>query len=292
MIVEIDPNAGFCFGVEKAIKAAEKALQKDLPVYSLGHIVHNPGENARLSDMGLRETNTSQLQTIAGKAVLIRAHGEPPETYEIIKKSGTHLIDATCPVVLALQKKIKNTWLNQPENQIVIFGKQDHPEIIGLNGGIQYQAIVISDIQADLDKIDFSKPVRLFSQTTQSVERYEELKTYIANRFREAGLNPEVFLKVENSICRQVSKRGPAIKQFSGRHDVIVFVGGANSSNGKYLYGLALSVNSRTYKIENESELQKSWFVGARSAGVSGATSTPQWQMEKVAEAIMSLIAT
>jgi len=263
-----------------------------LPVYSLGHIVHNPGENARLSDMGLRETTPSQLQTITGKTVLIRAHGEPPETYEKIKQSGTHLIDATCAVVLALQKKIRNTWLNQPENQIVIFGKQDHPEVIGLNGSIQYQAIVISDVQNDLDKIDFSKPVRLFSQTTQSLERFEELKINIANRFREAGLNPEVFLKVENSICRQVSNRGPALRQFASRHDVIVFVSGANSSNGKYLYDIAQSVNSKTFKIENESELQRSWFVSAKSVGVSGATSTPQWQMEKVADAIKSLTGT
>jgi len=289
MIIDIDPQAGFCFGVEKAISAAEMALNAGLEVYCLGQMVHNPREIERLTQMGLRETEKNHLPLIAGKSVLIRAHGEPPETYQTIRKSGIQLIDATCPVVLALQKKIKDAWLNHPERQIVIFGKPEHPEVVGLNGNIQNQAIVVSNSINELDKIDYSKPVLLLSQTTQSMERFEELKTKIAGRFRDAGMDPDVFLKVEHTICRQVSKRGPFLKQFSLSHDVIVFVSGANSSNGRYLHGLAQSVNPSTFMVESESQLQKSWFAGARSVGVSGATSTPRWQLEKVAEAVKSI---
>ncbi|HSV87556.1 MAG TPA: 4-hydroxy-3-methylbut-2-enyl diphosphate reductase [Bacteroidales bacterium] len=290
MIIEIDQAGGFCFGVEKATRAAEDALSAGIETYCLGQMVHNPEEIKRLRALGLREIEQSQLPSIAQKSLIFRAHGEPPETYEAIRQADIKLIDATCPVVLALQKKIKAAWLKYPESQIVIFGKPDHPEIIGLNGNIQYQAIVVSNPNSDLDKIDFSKPVVVFSQTTQSQEDFDEIVAGIADRLRDAGLNPETCLRVERTICRQVSKRVPALKQFASSHDVIVFVCGVNSSNGKYLFSIAKSANPSTYMVESEKDLQKDWFEGATRAGISGATSTPRWQLEKVANAVKTLV--
>jgi len=289
MRIEIDAHSGFCFGVERAVKRAEEALIRPGELYCLGDIVHNHEETNRLKTKGLKEASTQNLSTLSGKRMLIRAHGEPPETYRAIRESDIELIDATCPVVLKLQKRVKKAFEEKPGAQIVIFGKPGHPEVTGLSGQAEHKAIVVNGEHSGLDKIDFSKPIILFSQTTQSLECFHELKILIEGRISELSLNPDQLLTVNDTICRQVSRRGPALKKFAESHDVIIFVSGPDSSNGRYLFGLIKNVNPRSYWVSSQSQLKREWFEGAQSTGISGATSTPRWQLEKMAEAIKNL---
>lgn len=290
MLVEIDKNSGYCFGVEFAIQMAEDEMQTADELYCLGDIVHNSMEVERLNKKGLRVIDREQLKQLRDSKVLIRAHGEPPETYQIALENNLELVDASCPVVLKLQNRVKHAYdLTSPENgQIVIYGQQGHAEVIGLTGQTGNEAIVVTS-EADLDKIDFSRPVTLFSQTTKSTKGFYHIKEQIEQRIAAAKGTETNGLNANDSICRQVSNREPQLIKFSQLHDVIVFVSGKKSSNGKALYSVCQKQNPNSYFVENETELQPSWFTGANSVGICGATSTPMWLMEQVKIAIEQL---
>ncbi|GAB4299163.1 MAG: 4-hydroxy-3-methylbut-2-enyl diphosphate reductase [Marinilabiliales bacterium] len=289
MIIEIDKESGFCFGVVYAIKMAEEELNKTKSLYCLGDIVHNNEEVKRLNQLGLITINKEEFKKLKNCSVLIRAHGEPPEIYEIAKKNNIRLIDATCPVVLKLQLRIKNRYYTVNNNeQIVIYGKKGHAEVNGLVGQTNNNAIVIDNI-TDLDLIDFTKPIHLFSQTTKSISGLHEIENAIKNRIKETS--PELLDKfvVNDTICRQVSTRGPKLKEFAAKHDVIIFVSGRKSSNGKMLYEVCKSVNEKTYFVSNHSDINPEWFMEINSIGVCGATSTPRWLMENIADYIKKM---
>ncbi|MCS6823680.1 MAG: 4-hydroxy-3-methylbut-2-enyl diphosphate reductase [Cytophagaceae bacterium] len=290
MNVVIDKNSGYCFGVEFAIQMAEDEMADGSPLYCLGDIVHNSMEVERLSKKGLIVIDKEQFKKLSNAKVLIRAHGEPPETYEHALKNNIELIDASCPVVLKLQNRVKHSYDESLEKggQIVLYGQPGHAEVIGLTGQTENQAIIITS-KEDLEKIDFSRPVSLYSQTTKSTKGFYEIKAMIEQKFRELGLDPEIYLDANDSICRQVSNREPQLQKFAAEHDVIIFVSGKKSSNGKALYSVCKSVNERSYFVENEKELQGEWFAEAKSVGVCGATSTPMWLMANVAEAIKNM---
>ena len=284
MRVEIDEHSGFCFGVVRAINEAEKALQSGA-IASLGDIVHNRVEVQRLEALGLRTISREEIPSIAGKRMLIRAHGEPPRTYAIAKEYGIEIIDATCPVVAALQRKVKEAYHKMQEvgGTVVILGKRGHAEVVGLIGQVDEQAIVV-ECEDDLQVIDFSRPIYLLSQTTQSVEKFNHLADIMRKRVARADM-----LIVDDTICRRVSSRENHLREFARQHDVIIFVCGRKSSNGKVLYNICHQENERSYNIEEASELQKEWFEGVDSVGICGATSTPKWLMESIAEAIHSI---
>ncbi len=278
MKVTVNKNSGFCFGVVNAIKTAETELEKSGKLFCLGDIVHNAIEVKRLEEKGLEIIDHEKFKKLKNTKVLIRAHGEPPETYKIAKENNIELIDASCKVVLNLQEKIKNEYekINSVGGQIVIYGKKDHPEVIGLNGQVNNNAIIVESSE-DIDKIDFEKPVSLFAQTTKSIETFYKIKDEIHSKMRN---NNFTFL---DSICRQVANRATEFKEFAIKHDVIIFVSGKKSSNGKFLYGVCKSVNQNTYFVSEISEINKEWFIGISDVGICGATSTPRWLMEKVA---------
>lgn len=285
MKIEIDDNSGYCFGVEFAIQMAEDEMAESGTLYCLGDIVHNDLEVQRLHEKGLRIINREQLQELKDCKVLIRAHGEPPETYQTALENNIELIDASCPVVLKLQNRVKNAFDNVEERdgQIVIYGKPGHAEVIGLTGQTNNKAIVVKE-EADLDKIDFSKPVTLFSQTTKSTKGFYEIKSKIEERIKQqSGDDTKEVFNANDSICRQVSNREPQLLRFSTKHDVILFVSGKKSSNGKALYGVCKSNNDRSYFVEDENEINLDWFNSNDSVGICGATSTPRWLMEKIA---------
>jgi len=288
--IEIDPASGFCFGVHRVAQAAENALQDGKTVHILGEMVHNPEEIKRLESLGIQTISKEQLLGLEGKTLVIRAHGEPPETFHTIASAGIDLVDGTCPIVNALQKKIRNTRNANPDIQIVIYGKTNHPEVIGLNGGIGYSAIIVDDENAGLDHIDFQKPVVLFCQTTQSEQGFLRLAERMKNRMDAAGVLSGENLQIHNTICRQVSQRVPALRQFAAGVDVVVFVSGSNSSNGKYLFGVCKEVNPNSFRVQNPQELDRAWFEKASSVGISGATSTPVWQLEQVRAAISAMV--
>jgi 4-hydroxy-3-methylbut-2-enyl diphosphate reductase len=284
MRVEIDINSGFCFGVVRAISEAEKALSEG-SVASLGDIVHNRVEVQRLEQLGLRTISHADIPALVGKRMLIRAHGEPPKTYDKAKECGVEIIDATCPVVAALQRKVKEAYekVASAGGSVVILGKHGHAEVVGLTGQIDERAIVIEG-EEDFSKIDFSRPIYFLSQTTQSVDKFNSL----AAKMRER-IVAEEMLYVDDTICRRVSSREKHLREFALQHDVVIFVCGRKSSNGKVLYNICREANDRSFNIEEASELQREWFEGAESVGVCGATSTPKWLMEEVAEAIASI---
>ena len=284
MRVEIDINSGFCFGVVRAISEAEKALSEG-SVASLGDIVHNRVEVQRLEQLGLRTISHADIPALVGKRMLIRAHGEPPKTYDKAKECGVEIIDATCPVVAALQRKVKEAYekVASAGGSVVILGKHGHAEVVGLTGQVDERAIVIEG-EEDFSKIDFSRPIYFLSQTTQSVDKFNSL----AAKMRER-IVAEEMLYVDDTICRRVSSREKHLREFALQHDVVIFVCGRKSSNGKVLYNICREANDRSFNIEEASELQREWFEGAESAGVCGATSTPKWLMEEVAEAIASI---
>lgn len=291
MEVIIDKNSGYCFGVEFAIKIAEDEMEVSDKLYCLGDIVHNDMEVRRLSDKGLVVIDREQLRGLSDCKVLIRAHGEPPETYRTAIENNIELIDASCPVVLKLQHRVKTAFdkMERETGQIVIYGKKGHAEVIGLTGQTLEKAIVVME-DKDLDKIDFSRPVTLFSQTTKSTKGFYELKGKIEERIRkEKGELNEVDFNANDSICRQVSNREPQLAKFATENDVIIFVSGKKSSNGKALYQVCKGINERSYFVENETELDLSWFENAEKVGICGATSTPMWLMERVMQHIHSL---
>jgi len=281
--VEIDKNSGFCFGVVKAIEIAETELQNGKQLYCLGDIVHNDAEVKRLEDMGLITIDNETFKKLVNAKVLLRAHGEPPETYEIAKKNNIELIDASCPIVLNLQKKISKAHIHFSEikGQVVIYGKEGHAEVIGLLGHTENKGIVVSSIE-DLDKIDFSKPINLFSQTTKSRSGYLKIIEEIKRRMLEVLGNDDIHFISNDSTCRQVSNRDVFLEAFSKKHDIIIFVSGKKSSNGKALYEVCKNQNERTYFVSDAEEIDKSWFNYNDSVGICGATSTPNWLMEKI----------
>jgi len=291
MEVIIDKNSGYCFGVEFAIKMAEDEMEISDKLYCLGDIVHNDMEVRRLSEKGLVVIDREQLQELSDCKVLIRAHGEPPETYKMAIENNIELIDASCPVVLKLQHRVKTAFdkMEKEDGQIVIYGKKGHAEVIGLTGQTLEKAIVVME-DKDLDKIDYSKPVTLFSQTTKSTKGFYELKSKIEERIKvEKGELNEVDFNANDSICRQVSNREPQLRNFSQDNDVIIFVSGKKSSNGRALYQVCKNENQRSYFVENELEIDPAWFNPNDNVGICGATSTPMWLMEQVMKHINSL---
>lgn len=287
MIVEIDRNSGFCKGVIRAIDGAERLLAESGVLYSLGAIVHNEAELARLREKGLI---TVESLDVAPASLLIRAHGEPPQTYRLAREKGFEVVDFTCPVVLNIQKSIREAWLaGRPDGQIVIFGKIGHAEVLGLVGQVDGTAVVVESLAQLKDAIstgaiDVTRRVDIFSQTTKSPVEYEELCAYLSGRMASEGL-----LTVHNTICRQVASRHRELADFARAHDVVVFVAGRESSNGKVLSDLCKRVNDRTYNVGSASELDPAWFRPEDSVGVCGATSTPKWLLEDVASAIKNL---
>ena len=280
--VEIDNGSGFCFGVTTAIKKAEEELAEGKPMYCLGDIVHNGMEVERLTAMGLITINHEQLKDLHNVKVLLRAHGEPPETYELARRNNIEIIDATCPVVLQLQKRIKKQFLNNPDAQIVIFGKNGHAEVLGLVGQTKSEAIVIEHFD-EVIRLDFSKDIYLYSQTTKSLDEFHRIIEYIQAHIQEGAV-----FKSFDTICRQVANRMPNIARFAAQHDVILFVSGRKSSNGKVLYNECKKINPNSYHIEGAKEIDMNWFKGVQTVGICGATSTPKWLMEECKTFILS----
>ncbi|WP_373523135.1 4-hydroxy-3-methylbut-2-enyl diphosphate reductase [Aquiflexum sp.] len=291
MEVTIDKNSGYCFGVEFAIKMAEDEMEGSDRLYCLGDIVHNDMEVKRLSEKGLVVINRDQLQQLNDCKVLIRAHGEPPETYRTAIENNIELIDASCPVVLKLQHRVKTAFdkMEKEKGQIVIYGKKGHAEVIGLTGQTLEKAIVVME-DKDLEKIDFSKPVTLFSQTTKSTKGFYELKSKIEEKIKaEKGTLNELDFNANDSICRQVSNREPQLSKYAYENDVIIFVSGKKSSNGKALFQVCKGVNERSYFVENETEIDPNWLNSDDKVGICGATSTPMWLMEQVMQHLKSM---
>ncbi len=277
MNIEIDQGSGFCFGVTRAIGKAEEELNKAGHLYCLGDIVHNGQECDRLQGLGLTTINHKDLKTIHRTKVLLRAHGEPPSTYQLAEKNEIEIIDATCPVVLHLQERIKKEYNNNNEHrkQIVIFGKNGHAEVLGLVGQTEGTAIVIESV-ADLDKLDYSKDICLYSQTTKPLDEFRLIVEYI-----QQHISPEATFTFYDTICRQVANRMPNIREFANRHDVILFVCGKKSSNGRVLFKECKEANPRSYMIDTASEIDIHWLQDCNSVGICGATSTPKWLMEE-----------
>jgi 4-hydroxy-3-methylbut-2-enyl diphosphate reductase len=291
MEVEIDKKSGFCFGVRNAVEIAEKALLRGEKVFSLGPIVHNDKEVERLSSLGLVSIDHEQFHKLRDCKVLIRAHGEPPDTYLTAEENNITIIEATCPIVKKLQSKIRETWLRIKEDkgQIVIFGKPGHAEVVGLLGQTNNEGTLIS-APADINKIDFTRPVALFSQTTMGVNEYCNIKELIFNKMKEQGvIDPVHNFIVNNTVCGQVSNREPHLISFAREHDAIIFVSGKESSNGRMLFSVCKSVNNDTHFVSSPEEIDKSWFTGKRSVGICGATSTPKWLIENIRDYISNI---
>ncbi len=282
MRIEIDDKSGFCFGVVRAISQAEEALAEGGTVYSLGDIVHNRIEVQRLEKLGLRTVTHDEMTEIAGGRLLIRAHGEPPTTYAEARKLKIRVIDATCPVVARLQRRViqAHEAMRPVNGQVVILGKRGHAEVVGLTGQVEEPTIVIERSE-DLQAIDFSRPIHFLSQTTQSISLFEELGAEMKRRAKD----PEQ-VRIDDTICRQVANREQYLTQFAARFDVVIFVCGRKSSNGKVLSEVCRRANPKTHVVEEAEEVEAGWFEGAGSVGICGATSTPKWLMQQVAEVI------
>ena len=277
--IEIDSGSGFCFGVTTAIQKAEEELATGATLYCLGDIVHNGMECNRLRRMGLITIDHEQLRQLHDVKVLLRAHGEPPETYEVARRNNIEIIDATCPVVLQLQKRIKRRY-EEGSGQIVIFGKQGHAEVLGLVGQTQSTAIVIESFD-EVKKLDFTRDIYLYSQTTKSLDEFHRIIEYI-----QAHIAPGAIFKSFDTICRSVANRMPNISQFAARHDLVLFVCGHKSSNGKVLFNECLRVNPNSHLIEGPEEIDLQWLKDIRTVGICGATSTPKWLMEHCRDAL------
>ena len=287
--VEIDTGSGFCFGVTTAIRKAEEELAKGSTLYCLGDIVHNGMECERLRQMGLVTINHEDLKQLHDAKVLLRAHGEPPETYALASKNNIEIIDATCPVVLQLQRRIKKQYDSKDEEQktkgkkqIVIFGKPGHAEVLGLVGQTENNAIVIASFE-DVKRLDFSRDIYLYSQTTKSIDEFQRIIGYI-----KLNISPDATFKSFDTICRQVANRMPSIASFAARHDLLLFVCGRKSSNGRVLFNECQRVNANSHLIEGPNEIDPSWFNDElKTIGICGATSTPKWLMEECRDAIL-----
>lgn len=281
--IEIDNGSGFCFGVTTAIRKAEEELEKSNTLYCLGDIVHNGMECERLRDMGLVAINHDDLARLHDVKVLLRAHGEPPETYGLAKRNNIEIIDATCPVVLQLQRRIKRQYDANPNAQIVIFGKNGHAEVLGLVGQTKSKAIVIEKFD-DVKYLDFTRDIYLYSQTTKSLDEFHRIIDYI-----QVHISAGATFKSFDTICRQVANRMPNISTFATRHDLILFVCGRKSSNGKVLFNECLRVNPNSHLVEGPDEIDTSWLKGIKTVGICGATSTPKWLMEQCRDATVRL---
>ena len=286
MKIEIDQGSGFCFGVTRAIGKAEEELAKEEQLYCLGDIVHNGKECKRLQQMGLVTINHDQMQDIHDAKVLLRAHGEPPSTYALAREHSINLIDATCPVVLHLQERIKKQYDADPEHkkQIVIFGKNGHAEVLGLVGQTEETAIIIESAE-EVKKRDFNRDICLYSQTTMPLDEFRKIVEYV-----EQHISPEATFTYYDTICRQVANRMPNIRSFALRHDVVLFVCGKKSSNGRVLFNECREANPRSYMIDTASEIDVRWLQGCESIGICGATSTPKWLMEECKVRIEELL--
>lgn len=292
MQISIDPNAGFCFGVGHAIREAEQALDSGEKIYCLGDIVHNAMELDRLKAKGLEVIDHSRLRELQHSTVLIRAHGEPPSTYEIAENNHLVMIDATCPIVQKLQQRIHKYYHEGIESQaqIVIFGKTGHPEVAGLLGQTDHHAIVVS-CEADLPKIDFLKPVKLFAQTTMDKEAFSTISLEVERRMQLAQPGTVPDLQIFDTICRQISGRMPSLKIFAAGVDVLIFVSGSKSSNGAYLFQICQNANPKSFRVSDASDLRADWFDLASHIGITGATSTPLAQLQVVAQRIEEIAA-
>ena len=292
MKVEIDNESGFCYGVIRAVEKAERNLCVQSTLYSLGSIVHNNSELERLNKISLSVIDIEKMKQLYNTTVLIRPHGEPPSTYKIAQNNNITLIDCTCPVVLKLQDRIKKIY-KEGGAQIVIFGKKGHAEANGLIGQVNSDAIIVDVVKKwtkveyiGLDSIDLSKPIQLFSQTTKDPKEFSDICKEIKKKITEKNLNT-TNLTINNTICTQVARRHSKLIEFAKGHSVIIFVSGKESSNGKVLYDLCKSVNPRTYKIESVEQIDKNWLKESDNIGICGATSTPKWQLEEVANALI-----
>jgi 4-hydroxy-3-methylbut-2-en-1-yl diphosphate reductase len=290
MEVFIDPDSGFCGGVIRAIRLAEEGTNLGVELYCLGEIVHNEAEVNRLLSRGIKFISHEELKDLKNVRVMIRAHGEPPETYELAKQNNLELIDATCKVVQSLQQKIRiaSDEMINVDGQIVIFGKKKHPEVIGLVGQSKAKVVVLSNAD-EIDKIDFKRPIRLFSQTTKNTHEFEKLRSLIQNKIAIQDQKNLDFYDATNTVCRQVSNREQKLILLANEYDVLIFVGGKNSSNARFLFGICEKHNPNSYFVSDEEEIEEDWFMGKDKVGIAGATSTPQWLMEKVAQKIKSL---
>ena len=281
MEVIIDDNSGFCFGVVRAIGEAESALERVGEVYSLGDIVHNRVEVQRLEQLGLHTISHEDMPRLEGRTLLIRAHGEPPRTYRMAEELGITVIDATCPVVARLQRRLREAYDKMQEvgGSVVLLGKRGHAEVIGLTGQADDDVVVVEN-EADLNNVDFTRPIYFLSQTTQSIALFNQLAEEIKARAKGVTVN------IDDTICRRVAGREALLADFSRSVDVVIFVSGRKSSNGRVLYEVCRGANPRSYNVEESSEIDWSWLEGAERVGICGATSTPRWLMEQVAEAI------
>ena len=281
MEVIIDNNSGFCFGVVRAIGEAESALERVGDVYSLGDIVHNRVEVQRLEQLGLHTISHEDMPRLEGRTLLIRAHGEPPRTYRMAEELGITVIDATCPVVARLQRRLREAYdkMQEVDGSVVLLGKRGHAEVIGLTGQADDDVVVVEN-EADLNNVDFSRPIYFLSQTTQSIALFDQLAEEIKARAKGVTVN------IDDTICRRVAGREALLADFSRSVDVVIFVSGRKSSNGRVLYEVCRGANPRSYNVEESSEIDWSWLEGAERVGICGATSTPRWLMEQVAEAI------
>ena len=281
MEVIIDDNSGFCFGVVRAIGEAESALERVGDVYSLGDIVHNRVEVQRLEQLGLHTISHEDMPRLEGRTLLIRAHGEPPRTYRMAEELGITVIDATCPVVARLQRRLREAYDKMQEvgGSVVLLGKRGHAEVIGLTGQADDDVVVVEN-EADLNNVDFTRPIYFLSQTTQSIALFNQLAEEIKARAKGVSVN------IDDTICRRVAGREALLADFSRSVDVVIFVSGRKSSNGRVLYEVCRGANPRSYNVEESSEIDWSWLEGAERVGICGATSTPRWLMEQVAEAI------
>ena len=281
--ITVDPKSGFCFGVVYAIEMAENILKKENSLFCLGDIVHNNREVDRLNKLGLEIIDHDRLKTLRDCKVLIRAHGEPPSTYDIALKNNIELLDASCPVVLKLQHQIKEGYENikSIDGQVIIYGKEGHAEVKGLVGQTNGEAIIVTT-KEDLNKIDFNKPIYIYSQTTKSPKAFQEIVNEIKKHLEILGKNNDLKFVVHDTLCRQVSGREPQLKVFSSENDVIVFVSGTKSSNGKMLFLSCKEQNKNSYFISDTSEIDPNWFKNISSVGICGATSTPRWLMDEV----------
>jgi 4-hydroxy-3-methylbut-2-enyl diphosphate reductase len=287
-LIEIDPEAGFCFGVQQVIHTAEALLEKEGSLYSLGEVVHNKGEMKRLHEMGLKTLTHREMEELKPSRILIRAHGEPPSTYRLAAEHHIQVIDGTCPIVLKLQERIRRKYLsmNHEEEQVVIFGKPGHPETVGLLGQVNGDATVVSHPE-EAGKVDPNRRVHLFSQTTMDPSQFAELEQVL--KLRQAGPAGSSF-RSSCTICGQMKRRKPGLRKFALKHDVMLFVSGKDSANGRMLFEYCLTVNPRTFWISDEQEVDPHWFEGARSVGISGATSTSREQLETVGTQLKKII--
>ncbi|MBO7185852.1 MAG: 4-hydroxy-3-methylbut-2-enyl diphosphate reductase [Alistipes sp.] len=285
MRVVIDDNSGFCFGVVRAIGEAESALQRTGEVCCLGDIVHNRVEVQRLENMGMATVTHADMPSLGGRTLLIRAHGEPPATYRLAESLGIEVIDATCPVVARLQRRVREAYdkMREVGGSVVLLGKHGHAEVIGLTGQVEDDVMVAESI-ADLEGLDYTRPIYLLSQTTQSIELFNAMAEHIRSHVKEG-----VSVTVDDTICRRVAGRETLLATFSASVDVVLFVCGRKSSNGRVLSEVCRKANSRCYNIEEAAEIDMAWFEGAASVGICGATSTPRWLMEDVAAAVRSM---